>query len=113
MPESVVSKGYKNEKATKSSREIKQGSDLDSPSRVKERVVVDRPPVRTRTQPVERYDSSCYRLQRKEGGVNMTPALSRSKAKVGVFRGMITHRLDYKSKPIESPLAERVRRNYM
>jgi hypothetical protein len=59
------------------------------------------------------YDASCYQLNKKEGGVNMTPAVSRSRAKVNVFQGMITTRLGYQSRHIESPLAERVRRNYM
>lgn len=74
---------------------------------------VERPPMRLRKQPVLEFDASCYQLNKKEGGVNMTPQLSKNKAKVNVFQGMITTKLGYKSKKIESPLAERVRRNYM
>ena len=76
-------------------------------------VVSTGPPLRTRKQPVEQYDSSCYGLNKKQGGVNMTPQKSRSLAKVNVFQNMVTTQLSYKSKTIESPLAERVRRNYM
>lgn len=74
---------------------------------------VERPPLRLRKQPVLEFDASCYELNKKEGGVNMTPLLSRNKAKVNVFHGMMTTKLGYKSKNIDSPLAERVRRNYM
>ena len=71
------------------------------------------PPIRTRTQPVVKYDASCYQLNKKQGGINMTPKESRNRAKVNVFQGMITTQLGYQSKNIESPLAERIRRNYM
>jgi hypothetical protein len=74
---------------------------------------VERPPLRLRKQPVLEFDASCYKLNKKEGGVNMTPALSKNRAKVNVFQSMITTKINYKSKPIESPLAERVRRNFM
>jgi hypothetical protein len=110
-PDTVVEKDHKGKKEhTRSQKRIEQETPDDKPSSAK---VSARPPMRTRKQPVVEYDASCYKLNKKEGGINMTPKTSRNIAKVNVFQGMITTQLGYKSKNIESPLAERVRRNYM
>ena len=62
---------------------------------------------------MEKYDASCYKLNKKEGAINMTPMVTKKKAKVNVFQNMLASKINYQSKNIESPLAERVRRNYM
>jgi hypothetical protein len=63
--------------------------------------------------PKIQFDASCYQKTRKPPPVALTPTYINGKAKINIFKSTLLKPRSYQSKPLDSALSQRIKRNSM